>query len=38
VWQMGEEAMRLALSRKRSEGRQLVEAYKRMSLQAITAP
>lgn len=38
VWQMGEEAMRLALSRKRSEGKQLVEAYKRMSLQAIVAP
>lgn len=38
VWQLGEETMRLALAHKRSEGALLVEAYKRMSLQAMAQP
>jgi AcrR family transcriptional regulator len=38
VWQLGEETMRLALAHKRSEGALLVEAYKRMSLQAMARP
>jgi AcrR family transcriptional regulator len=35
IWQLGEEAMRLAIAHKRSEGLLLVDAYKRMSLRAI---
>lgn len=38
IWQLGEETMRLALAHKRSEGAQLVEAYKRMSKRAIAEP
>lgn len=38
VWQLGEEAMRLALAARRNEATQLVEAYKRMSLRAIEPP
>ncbi|KXV15366.1 TetR family transcriptional regulator [Caballeronia megalochromosomata] len=35
IWQLGEETMRLAVAHKRGEGAMLVDAYKRMSLQAI---
>jgi AcrR family transcriptional regulator len=38
VWQLGEETMRLALAHRRSEGALLVDAYKRMSLRAISEP
>jgi hypothetical protein len=38
IWQLGEETMRLALAHKRSEGALLVEAYKRMSVAAISEP
>jgi AcrR family transcriptional regulator len=38
VWQLGEEAMRLALSAKRGEAKALIEAYTRMALRAITNP
>jgi hypothetical protein len=38
VWQLGEETMRLAISHKPAEGALLVEAYKRMSLRAISSP
>ncbi len=38
IWQLGEETIRLALMHKRSEGAALVDAYKRMSLQAMIAP
>lgn len=38
VWQLGEETMRLALAHKRGEGARLVDAYKRMSLRAISEP
>ncbi len=38
IWQLGEETMRLALTRKRSEGGLLIEAYKRMSLLAMAEP
>ena len=38
VWQLGEENMRLAMDSPRGEARQLVEAYKRMSLRAIEPP
>jgi AcrR family transcriptional regulator len=38
IWQLGEETMRLALAHRRSEGDQLVEAYKRMSLRALAEP
>ena len=38
IWQLGEETMRLALAHKRSDGAQLVDAYKRMSLRAIAEP
>jgi AcrR family transcriptional regulator len=38
IWQLGEETMRLALAHKRSEGALLVDAYKRMSLAAISEP
>lgn len=38
VWQLGEETMRLAMDSPRGEAKQLVEAYKRMSLKAIEPP
>lgn len=38
VWQLGEETMRLTLSAKRGEAKALIEAYRRMSLRAITNP
>lgn len=38
IWQLGEESMRLALAHKRGEGARLVDAYKRMSLRAISEP
>ncbi len=38
IWQLGEETMRLALMHKRREGALLVDAYKRMNLQAMSAP
>jgi AcrR family transcriptional regulator len=37
IWQLGEDTMRLALAHKRSEGARLVDAYKKMSLQALVA-
>jgi AcrR family transcriptional regulator len=36
VWQMGEAAMRLAISVGRAEGDRIVEAYKRMALRELT--
>ncbi|TJV39847.1 MAG: TetR/AcrR family transcriptional regulator, partial [Mesorhizobium sp.] len=36
VWQMGEAAMRLAISVERQEGDRLVAAYKRMALRELT--
>lgn len=38
IWQLGEAAMRLAISVGREEGDAIVAAFKRMSLQAIMAP
>jgi AcrR family transcriptional regulator len=38
IWQLGEAAMRLAITHGRSEGALLVEAYKRMALRAIAQP
>jgi hypothetical protein len=35
VWQMGEAAVRLAISVDRQEGDRLVEAYKRMALREL---
>ena len=37
VWQMGEAAMRLAISVERQEGDRLVAAYKRMALRELLA-
>lgn len=38
IWHLGEATMRLAISCALDEGRQLVEAFKRMSLGEIMAP
>ncbi|RUZ87720.1 TetR/AcrR family transcriptional regulator, partial [Mesorhizobium sp. M7A.F.Ca.US.006.01.2.1] len=37
IWQMGEAAMRLAISVERQEGDRLVAAYKRMALRELLA-
>ena len=37
VWQMGEAAVRLAISVEREEGERLVAAYKRMALRELLA-
>lgn len=38
IWQLGEATMRLALAHDRTEGRALVEAFKRMSLREVMEP